>query len=154
MNTLNEDAFWNEIENMMTPDLEDMSQPPIPLTPFATYRNIPFTESLDLPYVPPAPLVPTLEDIRADIDKLVKKYGDFVTLSKLKRELAQAWESTYPKASMTKFQEFVKDNISGVREKHSDLPHGDIMKIIGTMWKANKPLVPRVTGLKRRNAPM
>jgi hypothetical protein len=93
-------------------------------------------------------VAPTMEDIRGDLDAIVRNYGEYITFTKLKREFVHAWERAYPK-TMTKFQEYVKDNIKNVRELHPDAPHGQVMKIIGCMWK-ERPDKPRVTGLKRR----
>lgn len=140
--SINNESFWNELDNMMLPDntIYEPKMSELTVSPF----------SFGAPLVKPeADVAPTMEDIRGDLDAIVRNYGEYVTFTKLKREFVHAWERAYPK-TMTKFQEYVKDNIKNVRQLHPNAPHGEVMKIIGCMWKESKPDKPHITGLKRR----
>lgn len=91
---------------------------------------------------------PTLED---ELDKIVATFGKTYPLRRFRQELARSWERVYPKVPGTEYQEYVKQNISSVKEQYPDKSHGEHMKIVGAMWTLSRP---RITGKKRANDAM
>lgn len=81
-----------------------------------------------------------IDTLRDDLKALVEKYGEQITLPKLKREVTRVWKRKFPDSKIVSnpFQAFIKDNIKRVRDENAGLGHGDHMKMLGTMWRETK----------------
>jgi hypothetical protein len=100
-------------------------------------------------YESPFANVNVIDHFYDDLNKLVDMYGNVMSFARFKREATAAWERKYPK-KITKFQEFVKDNITVVRDQNPTFSHSDHMKLLGHEWKKMKA----ITGYKRREEDM